>query len=86
MSAPGHMIQAGRRRATRTHFRRRITTRSGWTVGALVDLRDLAISFRGDLTEIAAAMGTETWDCDIALNALLGRTPAEALAALEARS
>lgn len=78
-------IEAGRQRGGRVQFRRRITTRSGWTVGALVDLRDLSISFRGDLTEIAVAMGTDRLDCDIALNALIGRSPAEAFAALEAR-
>ncbi len=75
----------GRHRGALAHFGAK-PGRSGWTVGRLSALRELAHSFRGDLTEVAAAMGRDKSDCDIALNALLGRTPTQALLALEARA
>lgn len=78
-------INGGRHRGALAHFAVK-AGRSGWTAGRLSALRDLAHSFRGDLTEIAAALGRDRADCDIALNALLGRTPTQALQALEARS
>lgn len=79
-------IDAGRVRASRAHFRVRPPTRSGWTILSLKDLRALHHCFRGDLTETAAAMGETRVRCDRALNALLGRTEAEALAVLERRA
>lgn len=78
-------INGGRHRAARTHFAVK-PSHSGWTITSLSDLRDLAHSFRGDLTEVAAALGRDRSDCDIALNAFLGRTPAQTLQALEARA
>ncbi|WP_312203874.1 hypothetical protein [Brevundimonas sp.] len=78
-------IDGGRHRGALAHFAVK-PGRSGWTVGRLSALRELAHSFRGDLTEVAAALGCDKADCDIALNALLGRTPTQALQALEARS
>lgn len=78
-------IDGGRHRAARTHFAVK-PGRSGWTITSLSDLRDLTHSFRGDLTEVAAALGRDKSSCDIALNALLGRTPTQALQALEARA
>lgn len=79
-------IAAGRTRASRQHYLIRPMTRSGWSVLALQDLRALHHCFRGDLKETAAAMGETRARCDLALNALLGRTEAEALAALERRA
>jgi len=53
-----------------------------WTVGQLTELRELHASFRGDLTETAAAVGRPIAECDVALFALLGRSVMEAHAAL----
>lgn len=78
-------IDGGRHRAALTHFAVK-PGRSGWTITSLSDLRDLTNSYRCDLTEVAAAMGRDKSDCDIALNALLGRTLHQALLALEARA
>jgi len=64
-------IDGGRHRSALPHFAAK-PGRSGWTVGRLSALRELAHSFRGDLTEVAAALGRDRSDCDIALNALLG--------------
>lgn len=76
-------IDGGRHEGALAHFAAK-PGRSGWTVGRLSALRELAHSFRGDLTEVAAALGRDRSDCDIALNALLGRTPTQALQALNA--
>lgn len=76
-------INGGRHRGALAHSAK--PGRSGWTVGCLSALRELAHSFRGDLTEVAAALGRDKADCDIALNALLGRTPTQALQALGCR-
>ncbi|MNI33095.1 hypothetical protein D3C73_870260 [compost metagenome] len=77
-------IDGGRHRGPLARFVAK-PGRSGWTVGRLSALRELHHSFRGDLTEVAAALGRDKADCDIALNALLGRTPTEALQALGCR-
>ncbi len=77
-------INGGRHRGALAHSAAK-PGRSGWTVGCLSALRELAYSFRGDLTEVAAALGRDRTDCDIALNALLGRTPSQALQALDRR-
>ena len=77
-------INGGRHRGALAHFAVK-PGRSGWTAGGLTELRDLAHSFRGDLTEVAAALGRDRSDCDIALNALLGRSPTQALQALDRR-
>ena len=76
-------IQGGRHRAPLTHYARK-TGPSGWTVGQLSSLKEVHHSFRGDLVETAAAMGRDAPDCDRALWHMLGRTPAQALRALDA--
>lgn len=55
-----------------------------WTVGALEDLRQLN-SISGDLGQMANVLGASRQDIDHALWMLLGRTPAEALAAMKRR-
>lgn len=54
----------------------------GWSVWDLTCLKELTHSFRGDLTEVAAAMGRTRKDCDIALFALVGRSSTEAMLVL----
>ena len=58
-------------------------TRSGWTVESLTELRDLMALHRS-VAIVARMTGWNARDCNIALNALMGRTPVHALAALEA--
>lgn len=55
---------------------------SGWSVAGLQDLRDL-MREHGSLHAVAALTGRSVRECNRALNALIGRTPAHALAALE---
>lgn len=55
----------------------------GWTVGALEDLRRFN-HIDGDLDRLAVIMGADRAEIDHALWMLLGRTPAEALAAMHA--
>lgn len=92
VASPGLMldrdiIHVGRRRAADHHFRKaKPKTRSGWTVEALTDLWDLMKSFRGDLVEVAVAMGESQHRCNLALDALVGRTPEEAFRWLEERA
>lgn len=75
-------VQGGRHRASLTHYARKPSP-SGWSVGQLSTLKEVHHSFRGDLTETAAALGREPADCDIALWHLLGKTPTQALQSLE---
>lgn len=56
---------------------------SGWTVGRLSYLREL-MHDHGSVGVAADVLGDSVQRCNLALNALLGRTPAHALAALEA--
>lgn len=49
-----------------------------WSERELIALKDISHSFRGDLTETAAAMRRTRKECDIALFALLGRSATEA--------
>ncbi len=58
---------------------------SGWTVASLTRLRT-AMRDHGSLQIAAAELGDSVQNCNIALNALLGRTPTHALAALEAKA
>jgi hypothetical protein len=58
--------------------------RSGWTVEALAELRQLMREHRS-LETVAELTGASRRECNVALNALIGRSPAHALAALEAR-
>jgi len=58
--------------------------RSGWTVEGLVELRQL-MREHASLETVALLTGASRRECNVALNALVGRTPAHALAALEAR-
>ena len=60
-------------------------TRSGWTVESLAALKR-ANREHGSLSRAAAEVGEPLQRTNIALEALLGRTPAQALAALEARA
>lgn len=55
---------------------------SGWSVAGLTDLRDL-MREHGSLKTVARLSGRSVRECNRALNALLGRTPVHALAALE---
>jgi len=57
--------------------------RSGWTVDSLTELRQL-MREHGSLETVAMITGVSRRDCNVALNALIGRTPVHALAALEA--
>lgn len=59
--------------------------RSGWTVAGLTGLRDLYREHRS-LTRVAALTSRRQHDCNVALDALLGRTPTHALAVLEAQA
>lgn len=45
-----------------------------WSANQLEELREVHASFRGDLTETAAAIGRSKSDCDLALFTLMGRT------------
>ena len=58
--------------------------RSGWTVEGLTELRQL-MREHASLETVALLTGASRRECNVALNALVGRTPAHALAALEAR-
>lgn len=60
-------------------------TLSGWTVGKLSRLR-LVMHEHGSLSTAAAEVAETLQRANIALEALLGRTPTQALAALEARA
>lgn len=57
--------------------------RSGWTVEGLAELRQL-MREHGSLETVALITGASRRDCNVALNALIGRTPVHAFAALEA--
>lgn len=57
-------------------------TRSGWSVESLTTLR-ATMREHGSLETTAAVLGESRRRCNVALNALIGRTPAHALAALE---
>lgn len=59
-----------------------VSAKPSWTVGQLTELKELHISFRGDLTEVAAAVGRTREDCDAAIFALIGRPIREAFIAL----
>lgn len=56
---------------------------TGWTVAKLAELREL-MRDHGSVAIAAARIDETVHECNRALNALLGRTPAHALAALEA--
>lgn len=58
--------------------------KSGWTVHGLAHLWDL-MKEHGSLAIAAQLLDRTQHDCNIALDALLGATPAHALARLEAR-
>ncbi len=58
---------------------------SGWTVAALEDLRDLMREHQSLFT-VAALTGRTRRECNVALDALLCRTPTHALAVLEAQA
>lgn len=60
-------------------------TRSGWTVAALARLKR-EMQEHGSLQRAAETLGESRQRCNIALDALLGRTPTHALAALEAKA
>ena len=55
---------------------------SGWTIERLSELRRLKCEGLS-LDDAAFELGESRQRCNIALNALIGRTPAHALAALE---
>ncbi len=59
-----------------------VSKNPSWTVGQLTELKELHISFRGDLTEVAEAVGRPREDCDAAIFALIGRSAREAFCAL----
>lgn len=59
--------------------------KSGWTVAALTEVRDLMREHRS-LAVVASLTSRTRRDCNIALDALLGATPTHALARLEARA
>lgn len=78
------------RRYCRCDFVRRCTCgdptpASGWTVERLARLRAL-MNEHGSVAIAAFLLGEPAQRCNIALNDLLGRTPAHALAVLEARA
>lgn len=80
-------IQTGRQRAAQNHFARAEPRgRSGWTIAKLALLRELNREFRSDLVEIADLLGETRHHCNLALDAMLGRSPIEAYAFLEARA
>lgn len=58
-------------------------TRTGWTVASLSRLREVHGQTH-DLTLTAMMLGETRNRCNLALDHLIGRTPAHALAALEA--
>jgi hypothetical protein len=58
---------------------------SGWTVGRLSMLREL-MREHGSMTIAAQLLGESTHNTNLALDALLGRTPTHALAVLEAKA
>lgn len=60
-------------------------TQSGWTVGKLSRLK-LAMQQHGSLSPAAAEVGETLQRANIALDAMLGATPTQALAAMEAKA
>lgn len=60
-------------------------TLSGWTVGRLSRLK-LAMREHGSLSTAAAEVGETLHRANVALDAMLGMTPTQALAALEAKA
>lgn len=60
-------------------------TLSGWTVGKLSRLK-LAMREHGSLSTAAAEVGETLQRANIALDTMLGKTPTQALAALEAKA
>ncbi|GLK49648.1 hypothetical protein GCM10017620_26210 [Brevundimonas intermedia] len=60
-------------------------TLSGWTVGKLSRLR-LAMREHGSLSTAAAEVGETLHRANVALDTMLGKTPTQALAALEAKA
>lgn len=60
-------------------------TLSGWTVAKLSQLR-MTMRDHGSLSIAAAEVSETRQRANVALEALLGRTPVQALAALEARA
>mgnify|MGYP001301501205 CR=1 FL=1 len=70
--------------ATPTPRRRRIPRpgRYAWTLDLLVGLKALNRDLDGDRREIGLATGLMVRDVDVALDALTGRTPSQALDAL----
>lgn len=80
-------IQTGRHRGAQHHFPRVASRgRSGWTIAKLALLRELNHAFRSDLVEIADLLGETRHHCNVALDAMLGRSPIEAYAFLEQRA
>lgn len=67
--------------ACRCGLPRRLT---GWTVESLTELRQL-MHDHGSLHAAAALLGETSHECNLALDALMSRTPTHALAVLEAR-
>ncbi|MDO9607254.1 MAG: hypothetical protein Q7J26_01915 [Brevundimonas sp.] len=60
-------------------------TLSGWTVGKLSRLK-LAMREHGSLSTAAAEVGETLHRANVALDTMLGKTPTQALAALEAKA
>lgn len=58
-------------------------SRSGWSVAGLIELQQL-MAEHGSVATAARLLNRTLQDCNIALDRLMGRTPAHALAALEA--
>lgn len=81
---PTVSLMLGRRLGAARQYPARPLTRSGWTISKLTELREISADFGGDLTEIASLMGETRRRCNMALDALVGRTAEEALAVLEA--
>lgn len=80
-------IQTGRHRGAQNHFPRVASRgRSGWTIAKLALLRELNHAFRSDLVEIADLLGETRHHCNLALDAMLGRSAIEAYAYLEQRA
>lgn len=58
---------------------------TGWTVAGLTEVRQ-AMKEHLSLSAVVEITGRSRHDCNVALFALMGRTPAHALAALEAKA
>lgn len=58
---------------------------TGWSIGGLMEVRRI-MRLHHSLAAVVVQTGRSSHDCNIALNALMGRTPAHALAALEAKT